>query len=540
MPLVPFRDLGTRGIIKDLPPTDLPLEAYTGGCNVRFANGYSMRAPSWRTPNTDLAFTPQGAFRYTPPNGPDITFVPTNVGRVWQRNSGSVLSDVSVSGHVNNTANTQFTGSSLGGVAYLNRETHAPMYFGPGSSLFAPIPGWTSTHRCEVFRTFKDFLVAFNVNKNGSLFPSMVKWSDTALAGAPPTSWDHTDPTKLAGETILAELKGGIVDALVLRDAMFVYGSGEVWIMEFVGGQFIFRFRRVFDDGGIINRNCALEVAGKHFVFGNDDIYVHDGVQRQSIAEGRIRDYVFRNINLSTLNRCFVAHNVVSKEIMFCYVSGDGQVEPGFTGGNGCNRAVVYCYANDTWGITDLPNVVGPMSLAPSAQAVTYSTASATYETFGGSYQESAGSSRLLPIATIQNLGTTIVGHRLSLLDNVEVASLSSYPLDMPLFRPAYLEKEHIDLDNMGAKLTMFKTVNSVVPQMNMPGSNPVQFQFGANDLHGKSPSWDDPITYDPDLDYQIDTRVSGRYLAFRVSVSTPNDFTISGFDADIKSNGNR
>lgn len=540
MPLVPFRGLGTQGIIKDLPATDIPLEAYTGGCNVRFASGYSMRSPSWRSSNLDLAFVPHGTFRYTPPSGSSLTFIPTDVGRVWQRNSGNILSDVSVSGHVNSSGITQFTGATLGGVAYLNRETHAPMYFGPGSLLFAPIPGWTSTHRCEVFRSFRDFLVAFNVNKNGSLFPSMVKWSDIALAGSPPSSWDHTDPTKLAGETILAELKGGIVDAQSLRDSMIIYAANEVWLMEFVGGQFIFRFRRIFDDGGIINRNCALEVEGKHFVFGYDDIYVHDGVERRSIATGRVRDYVFNNINLNHLNRCFVAHNVNSKEIMFSYVSGDGETFAGFNGGNGVNRAVSYCYSNDTWGIMDMPNVVGPMSLAPAAVAQVYSGASYSYETAGGTYQDSAGPTRFLPVAAIQNLGTTIVGHRISVLDNVEVATLSSYPLDMQLFRPAFLEKDHIDLDTRGANLTMSKTVNSVIPQMRMPGPNPVQFQFGASDLHGKAPTWDPPITFDPDTDYMMDTRVSGRYLAFRVTVPTTNDFSLSGFDADIKSNGNR
>jgi hypothetical protein len=541
MPSIPFRGLGTRGIVKDLPATDIPLEAYTGGNNVRFSNGSSMRAPSWRSSNTGLAFVPSGAFRYAPPNGDEITFIPAETGRIWSRNSGGTLTDVSVSGHVNSTSNDQFTGCSLGGVAYLNRPTHVPAFYGPASSLFATIPAWTSTHRCAVLRSYKDFLVAFNVTKGAALFPTMVKWSDAALAGAPPASWDETDPTKLAGETILAEIEGPILDAQNLRDAMIIYAQREVWAMEFVGGQFIFKFRRLFNDGGIINVNCALEIAGKHYVFGTDDLYVHDGVNRQSLAEGRIRDFVFRNINLGASRRCFVAHNVVSKEILFAYVSGDADAFPGFTGGLGCNRAVVYCYANDTWGIMDLPNVFGPMALAPSGQSLTYATVSSDYLGIGGSYQDVGGGSRLLPIATVRATGASSVpSDRLSLLDAIQTGSLSTFPLDTALLTPAYLEKEHIDLDETGAPLTMFKTVNEVTPQMRVSAAIPVEFTFGANDIHGISPVWDPPITYDPRTDYRVDTRLSGRYLAMRLTVASAMDFSLSGLDANVLPNGNR
>lgn len=540
MALIPFRGLGARGIVKDLPATDLPLEAYTGGNNVRFSNGASMRAPSWRSPNIDPGFVPTGAFRYAPPNGSEITFVPTSTGKIWARSAGSTLSNVSIAGHTDVLGTTQFTGCSLGGVAYLNRETQAPAFYGPGSSVFAYIPAWNATHRCEVLRSYKDFLVAFNVNKNGSLFPTMVKWSDAALAGAPPASWDETDPTKLAGETILAEINGPIMDAQNLRDAMIIYGQREVWAMEFVGGQFIFRFRRLFNDGGILNRNCALEIEGKHYVFGIDDIYVHDGVQRTSIAEGRVRDFVFRNMDLTRTNRCFVAHNVASKEILFAYVSGDVDIVPGFTGGDGVNRAVVYCYANDTWGIMDMPNVVGPMALAPAAQALTYSSATFSYDAAGGTFQDASGGSRLLPIATIRTGVSLIPTARLSLLDNISVGSLSQFPLDLALLTTSYLEKEHIDLDAQGAGLTMFKTVSRLIPQMRISGTNPVEFRFGANDIHGQSPIWDPPITFDPLTEYRVDTRMSGRYLAMRITVPTANDFALTGIDAEIKANGNR
>ena len=46
--------------------------------------------------------------------------------------------------------------------------------------------------------------------------------------------------------------------------------------MEYVGGSEIFTFNKVFDKTGLINTN-VVEVEGKHYCFGLDDIYVHDG-----------------------------------------------------------------------------------------------------------------------------------------------------------------------------------------------------------------------------------------------------------------------
>ena len=540
MPTVPFRGLGTKGIVKDLPPADLPLEAYTGGNNVRFANGASMRSPSWRTSNPSLSFVPSGTFLYSPPGGSETTFIPADTGAIWSRSSANALTDVSVPGFTPATSSTQFTACSLGAVFYLNRESHVPRYFTSASSTFTALPAWNAAWRCEVLRSFKDFLVAFNVTKSATQFQTMVKWSDAALAGAPPASWDETDPTKLAGETILAELSGPIVDAQNLRDAVVIYGTNEVWLMEFVGGQFVFRFRRIFGDAGILNRNCAVEVEGRHYVFGNDDIYVHDGTQRKSLAAGRVRDFVFRNLNTAHLNRSFVAHNVATREILFCYVSGDADAVPGFTGGTGVNRAAVYCYDNDTWGFMDIPNVFGPMSLAPASAALTYATAPAGFDATGGSYQDVVGSVRRTPMASVRALGSSIASARLSFLDPIEANSTVPFALDTALFTPAYLEKEHIDLDAQGAELTVFKTVSRVVPQLRMVTGGNVAFRFGAANLHGAATTWADPLTFNAATDYKIDTRVSGRYLALRATVTEPRDFSLSGFDATITSNGAR
>ena len=172
--------------------------------------------------------------------------------------------------------------------------------------------------------------------------------------------------------------------------------------MEFVGGTFLFNFRKLFGDEGVINQNCVVEVENKHFVFGNTDLYVTDGVSRQSICDERVRQFVFTTLNKKNADRCFVQHNDALSEIYFCYQSGDSLV--GFPDTARCNRAAVYNYKNNCWSFMDLPNVSAGAE-ANIDTVATYANATSTYAATGGSYYDQEDSF---------NRHTLMVGNRYS------------------------------------------------------------------------------------------------------------------------------
>ena len=72
-----------------------------------------------------------------------------------------------------------------------------------------------------------------------------------------PDSWDETDTTKSAGFNDLVQIKTEIKDGATLGTNFIIYASDQVWLMEFVGGTFIFNFRKLFTDAGIINQNLC-------------------------------------------------------------------------------------------------------------------------------------------------------------------------------------------------------------------------------------------------------------------------------------------
>ena len=161
-------------------------------------------------------------------------------------------------------------------------------------------------------------------------FPNRVRFSNLVDANSVPDSWDETDTTKSAGFNDLVQMQTPIVDGLELGTNFVIYSSSEAILMEFVGGTFVFNFRKLFGDEGIINQNCVVEVDGKHFVFGNNEIYVTDGTTRRSISDERIRQFVYSGMNKKNADRFFVQHNEALSEIYFCYQSGDSLVNCGY------------------------------------------------------------------------------------------------------------------------------------------------------------------------------------------------------------------
>ena len=197
-------------------------------------------------------------------------------------------------------------------MSYINREDRVPVFRAPNGTDYADLTNWPSvTHRCVALRAYGDFLIALNTTETTVNYPTRVRFSDIATANAVPSSWDDTDTTKSAGFNDLVDLKDKIVDGLALQSNFIIYTITEAMLMEFVGGTFVFNFRKLFNDAGIINTNCVVEVEGKHYCFGQSDIYVHDGTAKQSICDNRVRDFIFKNMNAKNIDRYFVHHAIL-------------------------------------------------------------------------------------------------------------------------------------------------------------------------------------------------------------------------------------
>ena len=282
---LPIRGLGSLGVITDADPYNLPINAFTRGKNIRFSKGDISRSPAFRTVTSDQSFVPVHVAGLQASSGYDTVVIVTDTFDVHEyASNGGSMSQRHTGGLSSSTE--PFTSTALADVQYINRSDHVPIHRGPSATNFTDLTNWPSTYRATSLRSYGDFLLALNTTESNTSYPNRVRWSNIALANSVPDSWDATDTTKSAGFNDLVQMATPIMDGATLGSNFMIYSRDQVWLMEFVGGAFIFNFRKIFDDCGVISQNCVQEVEGRHYVFDHDDIYVNDGVSRQSIYRG--------------------------------------------------------------------------------------------------------------------------------------------------------------------------------------------------------------------------------------------------------------
>lgn len=562
---LPIRGLGTAGVITDVAPYNLPTTAFSRAKNVRFNNGSVSAGPVFRPLHNDMNFEAKLLFA-----APDFTNTGHDYLVVVNKNF-KFLSPVGMGGtswtQLSSTydvaSDLPITTTKLADCIYINRSDQVPLVILSTATSFAAgaLANWPSNHRAGVLRSYGDFMLALNTTEAGTNYPNRVRFSDPAPANTVPATWDAADTTNSAGFNDIIGMDTPIVDGAELGSSFLIYSSDQVWSMDFVGGAFIHNFKRVFDDCGVINTDCIVNVDRKHYVFDRDDIYVTDGNTRQSICDGRVRDYIFNGMNLTRSGCFFAFHNSKTEEIYFCYNSEDDTVaikDPeGRSGYTKCNRAAVYNYREDNWTFQDMPNVVSHCDATVNTSS-TYATSSSTYNSTGGTYldqfspfvkhplvmsvsgyhigtEHRQANGTTLPDAVGRVNTDTIYG-----LDKVDNGSISmAYDTNISL--APLIERQGLDLDETGASLADYKVINKILPQISTVASDAnFTFSFGATDIPNAALSYEVNVTYNSATDYKVDTRMSGRYLSYKVSPTTLKDFSLSGFDVELIVTGKR
>jgi hypothetical protein len=539
---VHLRDIAKYGVLCDPDPYDLPDTAWSFGLNVRFRNGHVSSGPVFRNVFPLGTSDPRYSFAAPPTSGLDQLFTGYLSGKVYKFNGTET--DFTLTGYTPSSAEATWSNTSLATVLYVNRGDRPPWYLRPSDTTFQNLgvtsgapTSWDSTHVCQLLRTCGGALVALNVTKGATAFPTMVKTSSIPLSGVIPASWDPSLANTLATENILAEMKTAITDAQSLGPQLVIYGLQESWMMQADGSTQVYNYRKLPFQKGSINANCAIEIDGKHFVFGVDDLWMHDGNTEVSIADKKVRDFIFGSINLSKKNRCFILHNPQLKELQFNYISGDRGVV--FLGApDGCNRSATLNYADMTWTFDDQPLVFSGTN-ANLSVSQTYATTTATYATTGGSYLDQEDGFKRTPVYVGVNNSTYGLSTSLYALDLFGPGSTVAFPVDTNATAPRYLERDGIDLDSLNEDLRGYKVVSSVYPQGRFgSGAPPIMFSMGSADYFTTTPIFSAYQAYDGNTNYKLDFNIAGRYLSMRIKYAGYQDVSLSGFDIDLKTTG--
>jgi hypothetical protein len=547
MPIVKLRNLGAQGVITDQDPYALPVGTWSNGVNVRFRNNKITPAPVFRTVKSPLAEAdPRYSFTAGIGESNNDLFLGYLSGNVYYYSNGTETL-YSPTGYVAAPAETNWTSYTIGNVVYVNRADRPPWYFLPTASRFADLSAagsapnrWDPTWRTKIIGQCAGALVALNVTKGASTFPTMVKTSSPVTADNIPASWDITNPATLATENILQSMDGPIMDACALGQDLIIYGMREAWRMHADGSIFVYSYTKLSYAKGVLNTNCSIELDGKNYCFGIDDIWVHDGISEQSLCDNQTRDSIFGSLNVSLAERCWVQYNPRLNEIYFGYVSGDQLTN--FKGVNGCNKQAVYNMSSQTWSFDDLPSIFNTDN-GPVSNILTYATATGSYAAIGGSYQDQEDGGKRITIAIGDTNSAYGLTSSLYAFDQAGPGSVAPYPVDPNATAPVYLERVGIDLDELDASLRDYKLVSSVYPQarVDTTGGKMLQVSVGASDNpNDLSPSWAAYQPYDGITKTKLDFNVAGKWVGIRVLWPDWRTFTMTGIDLDIKTQGRR
>jgi hypothetical protein len=175
--------------------------------------------------------------------------------------------------------------------------------------------------------------------------------------------------------------------------------------------------------------------------------------------------------------------------------------------------------------------------------SLTYATVTETYSTVGGSYlDQEDGFKRTLAFVGSTN-ATYSLTQSLYAFDPFGTGSTVVFGVDLNATAPVTLEKNGIDLDDLGKDLRGYATISSIYPQARTDpnATAPITVLMGSNDLFNTDPIYDQTQTYDGTAaTYKLDYRTAGRYLAMRMTYPDYHPFTLTGLDFDFDVQGER
>ena len=491
------------GLNFDEAPHELLDGALSAGLNVRFSDGWANRFDGHLP-----VLTQPLAAAYHVANYPTATknfWIHSTLAGAYA-DDGTARTDITGAA-LTGTAASRFTSCVLGGVYVQNNQADAPMFWGGDTALnLAPIPGWDAAWRCRALRSFKVYLLALNVTKGSNSFQSMVKWSHAAEPGTLPTSWDEADATKDAGEQDLSETPDKVVDGVALGDTFVVYKERSAYGMQLTNDNNIFRFFRLPGDYGMLTQNCGVQFPGGHLILGASDVVVHSGGEPTSILKGRLRRWLFRRIDANNFGRSFVVANHAKSEIWICYPT---------TSNSACNEALAWNYAENVFGIRELPTATAG-AFGPLATSATNKWEMST-EKWNASTAKwdqadvSAADRRVLLSSTAG----------LYLMDQSSTFAGKAFTSRVERTGMAFGDP------------SVTKLVKAIYPRIEAPTGSVVYLQVGGCQDAEQGPVWSPPVAYTVGLSYRVDTFATGRFLGYRV-YSDASRWRVKSMDFDV------
>ena len=348
MQIVPVRNVGTKGIIKDTSPVLLTPEAWSDGKNVRFDNASVSKITGHQS---ILSTTVEPiALEYW---NADKSYVYGDAENIYKVTANNTSTEIS-SKTYDSDGRWQFSLFDGGRTLIVNNTVEAPQYLFQGGTTLADLPGWPANTTAGILRPFKGVLIAGNLTiGTDTEQPGSVRISSLAGPGAVPASWTvgNINDNGTADQFLLSNTSR-VTEIRNYRGVGFLFTEDSIHTLRLATENSITRVNNLNFGVGCLAPDCVTEFEGGMFSVDRNDLYVTQGSGGiESVSNHKVREYFLNNLNSTHFRNTFTTLNKPKDEIWVCFPNLSTN-----TAGS-CNEAMIWNYKDNTWSHRDLPNV---------------------------------------------------------------------------------------------------------------------------------------------------------------------------------------
>jgi len=497
---------------QDLPPNMLPPEIYSAVTNMEpfdiGMRGVRGAVAAFGTP----LFTPEYLAFVTSPTGFFWLYAGSNGIGVT---NGQAHFDITPAAGIVSSWPTNWTHGQLNGLPVLNNGIDVPVWWNRvPANIMQPLPGWPANTTAGVMRAYNYNLIALDIRDSQGEFDNHLLWSNSADPGVIPDSWTPL-PENDAGFNTLADQPGSLLDGIQVRDSFMLFKEHSTYLMNYIGGNFVFNFRKLFTTSGILSSNCASEYLGNVAVLTDGDFILTDGQRADSLIDKKMRSWLFNNIDSDNYRTSFVVSYQSENQIWCCFPE-NGASEP--------NLALVYDASDGRFGIRELKPAafIGRGQVGNVSGVVNWDDDDQAWDDDGTGWNQSLFNPTEDALLQADRIGNqTLAINEGNDIDGVAITHR--------------VERSGLDL---GDPETV-KLVRAVVPRVIGLTGTVLTIRIGAAPNDDDVITWSPPVTFTIGGSQKIDLFAQGRFLAFSVeSTLDQAPWTITGMDFDYDTQG--
>lgn len=499
-----------KGVNLDLLPSELEDGEWSDSLNMRFRNDFAEKFKGIQAAFTTPVVIPYWLGTYETLVGRFL--IEAGLSAVYA-DDGLTQTNITGTTAPTGSIDDRWSGGVLNGVLVMNNGIDAPTFWnGNVTTKLTPLPGWTAGYKSDVIRPFKNYLIALGNTWSGAKRAHGVAWSNAADPGSLPTTFTASASND-AGDVDLAETSGLMVDCLPMGDVNIIYKQDARYAMQYIGGNNIFRFSRLPGNDGLLARGCVVNTPKGHVFLSNGDVKIHSGGEATSIAEGRIRNWLFSLIDSANSKRAFLSLNPKKSEVWVVFPS---------TGQTTCNTIAAWNWESNTWGIRSVSGVTfgttGQISLAQSETWAADAEAWNLDVTAWLETEYSQNESRLIISTTSPSIGLAEAG-----------ATDFGTPIAWRL------EKNGLNF----ADLDSIKVMRSSRPQVDSVDGLVINISHGSSMTPNGAARYSAPVAYTVGVDNFADSfSTAGRHLSIKLESSNPQLVQLRSYDVDYVTKG--